>query len=55
MAAVALAQHERRHTRQTLREGLEEYYALNPQITPPDSQPADFSEILRGHDVGQYF
>ena len=53
MAAVELAQHERRDTRQTLREGLEEYYVLNPQITPPDSQPADFSEILRAHDVGQ--
>jgi len=52
MATVALAQYERRDTEQTLREGLEEYYALNPQITPPDSQPADFSEILRAHDVG---
>jgi len=52
MAVVALAQYERRDTGQTLREGLEEYYAINPQITPPDSQPADFSEILRAHDVG---
>jgi len=49
---LALAQYERRDTEQTLREGLEEYYALNPQITLPDSQPAEFSEILRAHDVG---
>jgi hypothetical protein len=49
---VALAQYERRDTEQTLREGLDEYYALNPQITPPDSQPPEFSEILRAHDVG---
>ncbi len=37
---------------QTLREGLEEYYALNPHITLPDSQPPEFARILRAHDVG---
>ncbi|MFQ4138108.1 hypothetical protein PGN35_017500 [Nodosilinea sp. PGN35] len=37
---------------QTLREGLAEYYALNPHVTDPATQPPDFAEILRAHDVG---
>ncbi|MDJ0708527.1 MAG: hypothetical protein QNJ46_35115 [Leptolyngbyaceae cyanobacterium MO_188.B28] len=37
---------------QTLREGLAEYYALNPHITPPDTQPPEFAKILLAHDVG---
>ncbi|MBD3887603.1 hypothetical protein IFO70_39385 [Phormidium tenue FACHB-886] len=37
---------------QTLREGLAEYYALNPHITDPAIQPSDFAKILRAHDVG---
>ncbi|PZV14323.1 MAG: hypothetical protein DCF20_13065 [Pseudanabaena sp.] len=37
---------------QTLREGLEEYYAINPHLTPPDSQPPEFAKILLAHDVG---
>lgn len=37
---------------QTLREGLEEYYALNPHLTPPNTQPAEFAKILLAHDVG---
>lgn len=37
---------------QTLREGLEEYYALNPHLTPPDTQPPEFAKILLAHDVG---
>jgi len=41
-----------RDSTQTLREGLAEYYALNPHITPPDTQPPEFAEILRAHDVG---
>jgi hypothetical protein len=36
----------------TLQQGLEEYYALNPHVTPPASQPAEFAQILRAHDVG---
>lgn len=52
MATALLAQYERRDSEQTLRQGLEEYYALNPQITQPDSQPTEFAEILRAHDVG---
>lgn len=37
---------------QTLRQGLAEYYALNPHITPPDTQPSEFAKILLAHDVG---
>ncbi|MFB2877072.1 hypothetical protein [Floridanema aerugineum] len=37
---------------QTLRQGLAEYYALNPHITPPDTQPPEFAKILLAHDVG---
>jgi hypothetical protein len=37
---------------QTLREGLKEYYALNPHLTPPETQPPEFAKILRAHDVG---
>jgi hypothetical protein len=41
-----------RNSTQTLRQGLEEYYALNPHITPPETQPSEFARILRAHDVG---
>jgi hypothetical protein len=37
---------------QTLREGLAEYYALNPRVTPPETQPPEFARILRAHDAG---
>jgi hypothetical protein len=37
---------------QTLREGLAEYYALNPHVTPPETQPPEFAKILAAHDVG---
>ncbi|MDS3861402.1 hypothetical protein RIF25_11350 [Thermosynechococcaceae cyanobacterium BACA0444] len=41
-----------RNSTQTLREGLAEYYASNPHITPPDTQPPEFAKILLAHDVG---
>lgn len=37
---------------QTLEEGLAEYYALNPHLTPPNAQPPEFAKILLAHDVG---
>jgi hypothetical protein len=37
---------------QTLREGLAEYYVLNPHVTPPETQPPEFAKILFAHDVG---
>lgn len=41
-----------RNSTQTLREGLAEYYAVNPHVTPPELQPAEFGKILLAHDVG---
>lgn len=41
-----------KHSTETLRQGLEEYYALNPQVTPPSTQPPEFARILQAHDVG---
>lgn len=37
---------------QTLREGLDEYYKLNPHLTPPNTQPSEFARILLAHDAG---
>lgn len=37
---------------QTLQEGLEEYYALNPDLTLPETQAPEFAKILLAHDVG---
>jgi hypothetical protein len=37
---------------QTLREGLTEYYTLNPHVTLPDTQPSEFAKILMAHDIG---
>jgi hypothetical protein len=36
---------------QTLQQGLEEYYQLNPQITDPRELPPEFAKILLAHDV----
>jgi len=41
-----------KNSTQTLREGLREYYALNPHVTPPETQPPEFAKILLAHDVG---
>ena len=32
-----------KHSPLTLREGLKEYYALNPHVTDPETQPSDFA------------
>jgi hypothetical protein len=40
-----------KNSTQTLREGLEEYYVLNPNITDPRELPPDFAKILLAHDV----
>ena len=42
----------RKDSTQTLREGLDEYYALNPHLTLPATQPPEFAKILEAHDVG---
>ena len=40
-----------KHSIQTLRQGLEEYYEVNPSITDPKKLPLEFAKILLAHDV----
>ncbi|WP_445633281.1 Coenzyme Q (Ubiquinone) biosynthesis protein Coq4 [Nostoc sp. DSM 114161] len=40
-----------KNSSQTLRQGLEEYYAVNLHITHPSTQPEDFAKILLAHDT----
>lgn len=40
-----------KNSTQTLREGLEEYYAINRDFTHPSKMPPDFAKILFAHDV----
>ena len=51
-----MSQHTRpiytnRNSTQTLRQGLEEYYTMNPNISDPRKLPSDFARILLAHDV----
>ena len=36
---------------QSLQEGLLEYYARNPHVTKPETQPPGFAKILQAHDL----
>ena len=40
-----------KNSTQTLREGLQEYYAVNADFTHPSTQPPDFAKILFAHDA----
>ena len=40
-----------RNSTQTLQQGLEEYYAVNPNITDPRELSLEFAKILLAHDV----
>lgn len=40
-----------KNSTQTLRQGLEEYYAVNPNVTDPQKLPLEFAKILLAHDV----
>jgi len=40
-----------RQSTQTLREGLEEYYAAHPNLTDPRQLPEAFARIILAHDV----
>jgi hypothetical protein len=40
-----------KHSIQTLKQGLEEYYEINSRITDPRKLPLEFSQILSAHDV----
>lgn len=45
------ARYTDKNSTQTVREGLEEYYALNPNVTDPRELPREFARILLSHDV----
>ena len=40
-----------KHSTQTLQQGLEEYYQVNPSITDPRELSPEFARILLAHDV----
>lgn len=40
-----------KHSSQTLQQGLEEYYQVNPDITDPRGLPPEFARILVAHDI----
>lgn len=40
-----------KHSTQTLKQGLEEYYEINPSITDPRELPPEFAQILLAHDI----
>ncbi|WGV28105.1 hypothetical protein [Halotia branconii] len=40
-----------KHSTQTLQQGLDEYYAVNPNLTNPQKLPPEFAKILLAHDV----
>ena len=40
-----------KNSTQTLRQGLEEYYAVNPKITNPRKLAPEFAKILFAHDA----
>ena len=44
-------QYTNRNSTQTLQQGLEEYYQLNPDITDPRKLPPEFARVLLAHDV----
>lgn len=51
MAQRPRPQYTDKTSTQTLQQGLEEYYAANPDFTHPDRMPPDFAKILLAHDV----
>jgi hypothetical protein len=40
-----------KHSSQTLQQGIDEYYALNPNVTNPKELPPEFARILLAHDA----
>ncbi|WP_223280205.1 hypothetical protein [Nostoc sp. PA-18-2419] len=44
-------QYTNKNSIQTLRQGLEEYYTCNLNLTHPSTQPKDFGKILLAHDI----
>lgn len=44
-------QYTDKNSTQILRQGLEEYYDANPDLTHPNQMPPDFAKIMLAHDV----
>lgn len=40
-----------KNSTQTLEEGLEEYYAVNPNLTDPRELSPEFAKVMQAHDV----
>ena len=40
-----------KHSTQSLKQGLEEYYEINSSITNPRELPPGFAQILLAHDI----
>ncbi|MBW4534465.1 MAG: hypothetical protein KME09_11070 [Pleurocapsa minor HA4230-MV1] len=51
MIKRSLPKYLNKHSTQTLQQGLEEYYAINSNITDPRKLPPEFAQILLAHDI----
>jgi hypothetical protein len=51
MSQRSLPLYKNRNSIQTLRQGLEEYYTVNPSVTDPRKLPPEFARILLAHDI----
>ena len=51
MSKPSCPEYTNKHTTQTLQQGLEEYYEMNPGITDPKELPPEFAKVLLAHDV----
>lgn len=40
-----------KHSTQTLQQGLDEYYGVNPNVTNPQELPPEFAKIMLAHDA----
>ncbi|MGB3193279.1 MAG: hypothetical protein WBB43_28045 [Limnoraphis sp.] len=44
-------QYTEKYSTQTLRQGLEEYFQVNPHVTDPKRMREDFGKLLMAHDI----
>ena len=51
MSKRSCPKYTNKHSTQTLQQGLEEYYEMNPGITDPKKLSLEFARILLAHDV----
>lgn len=52
MEAEARPRYTEQSSPQSLREGIGEYYACNPELLDPADLPPDAAELFRQHDAG---